>query len=260
MLQATTLRPGLLVSLKTALRGNLSYDRVDLTAYTDDAGAQHAKWETERTIQAPAEHDAAVATRGQCRRFVTAICSNSSFGLLCPEARIEELDAAIGEARELAAKFNSEATQSRIGIYVIVGRVAADDVEAVRAINSEIRDLLSAMENGLRNLDVEGVRKAAGKARALGQMLTPEADQRMKKAIDVARRAAREIVKAGEQGAVEIDQAAIRAMVSARTAFLDVPAEDVVVAEPDIVGRAIDLDPTEPEPIPAFEMEDTNAL
>jgi hypothetical protein len=148
---------------------------------------------------------------------------------------------------------------------VIVGRVAADDVEAVRAINSEIRDLLSTMEDGLRNLDVETVRKAASKARSLGQMLTPGAEQRVQQAVDTARRTARQIVKAGEQGAAEIDQQVIREMISARTAFLDIPIEDIAVAEPETVGRADDLAPVtptrDPAPpaaaIPAFAMEDT---
>jgi hypothetical protein len=80
-------------------------------------------------------------------------------------------------------------------------------------------------------------------------MLTPEADQRMAKAIDVARRAAREIVKTGEQGAAEIDQVAIRAIVSARTAFIDIPkeAEMTKVTEPVIVGRAVDCEPVTPK-------------
>jgi hypothetical protein len=237
----TTLRPGLLISLKSTVRGNLSYARRDIEAHTDEDGSQHARWETERVILDPVEHEEAIKVRGQCRRLVTSVCSESSFGLLCPQSRFGELEQKIGEARTLADEFNAKAALSRIGVYVICGRVASDDVEAIRAINSELRSLLSEMETGLRELDVAVVRNAANKARGLGQMLTPAANQRMQEAIAIARRAARQIVKAGEQGAAEIDRQAILAMRSTRTAFLDLSTEAAEVITPEITGRALDL-------------------
>jgi hypothetical protein len=120
-------------------------------------------------------------------------------------------------------------------------------VEAVRAINSEVRDLLEAMKEGVETLNVEAVRQAANKARSLGNMLTPDAADRIQGAIDAARSAARKIVAAGEQVACEIDLRAVRAITEARTAFLDLD-DAREVAAPTEQARAVDF---EPDPVAA---------
>ena len=219
----STIRPGLLVSLSTSVAGpNVAYSRRDVEPdHLTEEGARRARWETERVIEDPREHEAAIKVRSRCRTLITRQCSPSSFGLLCPETNERALAEAITEARELAASFNEGAALTRVGVYVIAGRVSQDDVEAVRAINSEIRGLMSAMENGLQNLDVKGVREAADRARSMAAMLSPEAAERAQKAIDVARKAAREITKAGETVAMEIDEATLAVIRSARGAFLD---------------------------------------
>lgn len=247
-MQTSTIRPGLLVSLKTTLTGNVQYQRADIEPdHIIESGERRARWETERVIEDPAEHEAAVTMRGKCRNLIRSLCSVSSFGLLCPESRAEELGKAVEEAQRFAAEFNRAAKLTRISVYVIAGRIAPDDVEAVRAINSEIRDLMTDMETGLRNLDVKTVREAAAKARGIGQMLSSDARARVQTAIDAARSAARKIVKAGEAAAAEIDHQAIRSLAEARTAFLDLDEADNIVA-PTATGRAIDLSPTSSEP------------
>ena len=239
----TTLRPGLLVSLNTSIRGNVNYDKRDIEAeHLTGDGEKRAVWETTRVVQDPAEHDEAVKVRSKCRSLITGVCSSSSFGLLCPEALSGKLDDAIAEARDLADQFNARAKLSHIGVYVIAGRIARDDVEAVRAINSEIRDLMDSMERGLKNLDVKVVREAADKARSLGQMLSTEASAQVQNAIDAARSAARRIVKAGEAGAIEIDSRAIRAITTARTQFLDLDDDGREIGAPVAAGRAVDFE------------------
>jgi hypothetical protein len=148
---------------------------------------------------------------------------------------------------------------TRVDIFILAGRVSQDDVEAVRAINSEVRDLLADMADGVRNLDVKVVRDAADQARSVGQMLTPDARARIQVAIETARSLARKIVKAGEQAAQEIDQQSIRRITEARTAFLDLDAADDI-ATPTAESRAIDFEPTSetklvPEPQAASEVE-----
>ena len=256
-MRTTTLKPGLLVSLKTTIAGNRSSHKSVLNPKIIGAdGAERESIKTDTTTLDPAEQETAEQTRRRCRSLIEAVCSSSSFGLLCPENRIPALEQAITNAQILANEFNAEAALTRISIYNVCGRVAADDVEAIRAINSELRDLLTEMETGLRELDVDVVRKAASKARALGQMLAPDAEQRMKEAIAIARRAARQIVKAGDQAATVLGQQAIRAMQSARTAFLDFPTKDTTIVEPTVPGRALDLVPDEAaDIIPAPEPE-----
>lgn len=250
MMNISTLRPGLLVSLHTGLRGNVSYRSREIEAdHIDLDGARKAAWETHRTIEHPREHEEAVKIRGKARSLISGVCSPSSFGLLCPESSRELLTEAIADARALIDEFNANASVTRVSFSILIGRVAADDVEAIRAINGEVRDLLTAMERGLKNLDVEAVRDAANKAKALSSMLSPEAATRAQKAIDVARNAARRIVKAGEAAAVEIDEATMRTIQQSRAAFIDL--EDTSeVQEPIVTGRAIDLDVQEmPDPV-----------
>lgn len=243
-MQASTIRPGFMVALSTSITGNVSYRKETIDAdHTTADGERKARWETERTIADPAEFEAATKIRGKVRTIIGSVCVNSAFCLLCPLTKEAELDAAMAEARRLADDFNATATTTRVRVYVMTGRIAADDVEATKAINSEIRDLLDRMERGARNLDVKMIRDAANQARAVGTMVSPEASERLQKAIDVARSAARRMVKAGEQAAVEIDAATLRNITEARTAFLDLD-DAKETAAPTVTGRALDLDTT----------------
>lgn len=242
-LQVSTLRPGLIVSLKTNLTGNVIYRRLDIEPeHLTDEGSKRAAWETTRVIEEPEEHDRAIKVRSRCRSLITGVCAASSFGLLCPERDADKLEEAIRQARELAEEFNAGAKLTRIGVYIIVGKVNPDDVEAIRAINSEVRDLLDAMKQGVQALDVKVVRESANKAREMSEMLSPAASERLQDAIRVARSAARRIVKAGTDAAVEIDEATLRNLTETRLQFLDLSEDaalDYEAAEVD--GRAIDL-------------------
>jgi len=262
-MQSSTLRPGLLVSLATRINGGVSYSKRTIeSAHLTSEGAERARWETERTIADAEEFDRAKVARSKARNMVTGVCAASAFGLLCPESRVSDLEEAVSAARRIADEFNAGARLSRVSVYVITGRIAPDDVEAVRAINSEVRELLAAMADGVRSLDPKAIRDAADRARNLGAMLSPEAAARVSRAIEVARSAARKIVKAGEQAAGVIDAAVVRAITDQRVAFLDFDdAEEVAPAEPAVDGRALDLAPVAEMmaapavPQFAFEME-----
>jgi hypothetical protein len=237
-----TLRPGFLISLKTSVRGNVQYAKRDLAQETIVDGKAIAEWETKRTIADPVEFKAAGEARSKARSIINGVCVNSAFGLLCPEKAQEELDAAVKAAHKVVDDFNRTATLTRVSVYVMVGKIASDDVEAVKAINSEVSDLMNQMESGLRNLDVKSIREAAAKARGIGQMLSPEAAARITLAVEAAREAAKKMVKAGEQAAVEIDMRAIRSVTEARTAFLDLDEANEIAA-PKQDARALDLTP-----------------
>jgi hypothetical protein len=237
-----TLRPGFLISLKTSVKGNVKYNKRDLASELTDDGAAITEWETTRVIADPDEFKKATETRSKARSLISAVCVNSAFGLLCPEAAQEELDNAMKSAHACVDAFNSTAALTRVSVYIMVGKIAADDVEAVRAINSEVSDLLAQMESGLRNLDPKSIRDAAAKAKNIGQMLSPDAAVRIQMAVDAARTSARKIVKAGETAAAEVDLRAIRAVTEARTAFLDLD-EALEIAAPQHRAPALDLDP-----------------
>lgn len=242
-MQTTTIRPGLLVSLHTSITGNVSYRALTIEGeHVNDQGELKATWQTEKTVANPDEHKRATEVRSKARALIAGVCAHSAFGLLCPEVDANVLGDKIKEAQKLAADFNATAELTRVRVSVLAGKIAADDVQAAQAISGEIRDLLDNMAEGVRKLDVEAIRDAANRAKKLDAMVSPDASVRLQQAIDAARSAARQIVKAGETAGAEIDQRAIRKIMEGRTAFLDLTeAQDV--AQPVTTGRALDMEP-----------------
>jgi hypothetical protein len=240
-MQTSTLRPGLLVSLKTSMRGNVNYIRRDLDiGKKQKDGSLQTRWETERTIADPKEHKRASEARSKATWPIRKVCTASAFGLLCPEKNATLLAEAIEEARQICKDFNDSAKLSRVSVYVLTARVAENDREAIRGINSEIRDLMRDMTEGLKNLDATAVRAAASKAKNMGQMLSDDASKRVQLAVDAARSAAKQIVKAGEQVSMEIDQAAIRTIKRQASAFLDLD-DAKEIGKPVRNAEAVDL-------------------
>lgn len=247
-MKTTVLKPGFLVSLKTGLRGGVTYARVDLEPdHLTDDGARVARWETTRDIPDPDEFERATAARSKARARVAGVCCLSSFGLLCPSAQEAELQEAIAAARGIAAAHNATAAQTQVEVYVLVGRIAQDDAEAARAIGAELRGLLDSMQAGIKAADPTAIREAATQAKNLGAMLSADIAGSISGAILEARTAARLIArrvqKAGESAAQVVAECSTQRIESARFAFLDLdePRSDV---QPEAPGaRGVDLDP-----------------
>jgi hypothetical protein len=250
----TTLRPGLLVSCKTSVTGNVDYRKEEIEAehVLDNGQTTQARWETTRTIEDKEEHEAAIKVRGKALAMIRGVCARSAFGLLCPNNKESDLVAAIRDARALTDEFNKTSKLTRIGVFVIAGRVAQDDVEAARAIRSEVAELVALMSEGIKALDADSVRDACNRAKNVSQMLAPEGQERVQEAILLARSAARTIVKAGESAATEIDAATIRKLEGARLGFLDMDETETehTIAEVSSASRALDF-----EPIPEAEIQ-----
>lgn len=254
-MKSSILKPGYLVSLKTSIRGGISYARVTLEGdhINQSTGAREARWETQRSIQNPDEHEAAGVARSAARSLIASACCNSAFGLLCPMVNEGELTDKIQEARAIAERHNEGASCARVDVYVLVGRIAQDDVEAAKAIGAEVRDLLDDMRSGIAAADPERIREAANAARSLGGMLSGEASFAVSEAIKQARSAAREIVKrvekAGELAADVVSDCGVSKIVAARFAFLDIDEAGEVSSEVPAT-RGLDLD-APPAPVVA---------
>jgi len=244
-LSTSTLRPGLLVAVTTSTGGNVQWFKqvIESDHTEEETGARRAKWETTRTITDPEEFEAATKVRSKARSLISSVCARSAFGYLCPEDKKDKLDAVVREAQALVKAFNDSSKLTRVRFSVIAGRIAPDDVEAVKAINGEVRDLIEAMSKGIRNLDVKVIRDSATRAKQIGQMLSPDAQARITIAIDTARAVAKDIVKAGETAAVAVDEAAIRKVLESRTAFLDLD-EQAEIGAPVVESRGLDLEPS----------------
>lgn len=243
MTEIRTLRPGILVSLKTRVNGGVTYFKRDIEyAHTEADGTQVSRWDTTKVVIDPEEQRTATETANRARYLVARLCAKSDHGLLCLDSKLDELNAAIAEARQLCDDFNATAVNTRVEVNVICGRVVADDVEATRAIFSETERFLAEMQEGLKELDVKKVRAACAKALDVGQMLAPDASETIAAAVNTARAAAKKIVKAGEQVAFKIDESTLETIGSARNSFLDFDTADVDIEAAAPQGRALDFE------------------
>lgn len=247
-MQTNTLRPGILVALKTSLRGAVSYRREEIEVRAEGA-AVITRAEVTRTVHDAEEHSRAIKVRSDATYTLQKVCARTDFGLLCPNEREGELIKAIDAALAMVATFNAEARTVRLGFYVIPARVAADDVQAIRSIRAEVVSLVDAMQAGVSALDAEAIRAAAKKAKEVGEMLSDGAQSRVNSAIEEARKAASAIAKAaraGEVAAAEIDAKTLsESFALTRLAFLDADGEGgaAVFGALEVSGRAVDLEP-----------------
>ena len=243
-MRADILKPGLLISLGSSIDGGVSYDRSNRETLPSENGEERVKWDTERLTRDPQEHAKAVSVRSLVCNTIERLCVKTRHGvLLCPEEKESDLDDAIEEAQGIASEFNSGATYTSVSLTVYKGRIEETDEANTRQIVREIQGLLSQMERGVIKLDAAGIRRAANRARELGQILSDEDQERVGAAITSARKAARTISKrlekGGEEAAAVADaikrMRAVAPIETARFAFLD-------EADPRFAG----LDDTEP--------------
>lgn len=252
MANASVIRPGLLVSLKSTVKGGVTYQRTELEAKKAADGQDVARWETERVIEDKDEHEAATKCRSQALSLIRKVCSTTTFGLLCPNDQEPALDAAVKAARQLVDNHNEQATHTQVAIFVLKGRVASDDAEAARAITSEIATLVQKMDAGIEKFDPKAIREAADRARELSNMLDDSKKTKIDAAIAQARKAARDIVKRveknGEATNIVIKDIQRGQIEQARIAFLDMSGESAPLADATPVvekQRFADLDVTE---------------
>ncbi len=258
-MNASVIRPGLLVAMKSTLTGGVEYERRDLpaeeSASADGAAAAAvARWETTRVIRDVEEHNAATKARSKAVKEIRSLCAVTSFGLLCPEAREADLDAAVLRARAIVDAHNGAARHTKINVFVLKGRIASSDTEAARAIGQEVAGLIEGMDAAINNLDPEAIREIATKAREMSAMLSPEMAATVGEAVEAARKAARQIAKRiekkSEDAAVVLADIQRGGIQKARIAFLDFNAAPPPPAGPALpafaVGRFASLMTDEP--------------
>lgn len=249
-MSTTTIRPGILVALKSSVEGGVSYERRDLNADgTAPDGSAVEKWETTKVIIDPAEHERASKARSAALTAIRRCCAITTFGLLCPTDNEGALDAAIREARAIVEAHNATATHTHVRVYALKGRIADNDAEAAKAIGAEVAGLIGEMNSAIDKLDPKAIRKAADAAREMAAMLGDAQRARVDSAIEQARKAARTIVKRiekeGESAATVMLDIQRGAIERARIAFLDLDAPAAVEAAPAVElnrGAALDLD------------------
>lgn len=250
-----TLKPGLLVNLKTSLLGGVEYTRETVeAAHTDELGTQVESWKTVKKIDDAAEHEEATKVRNAASALIRACCYYTVFGLFCLEENAEALSAAEDKAMSLVRDFNNSAKNCRVGVYVFKGRIAANEEEAAKKISAEMGLILQDMERGVKAMNVEVIRDAADRAKEMGAMLDEDTSAKIQVAIDAGRKAARVIKRLAEKGEeaagelAELTRVSSVAISMARFSFLDSgPAEAVEVLPSVNVQRFAELDEPEAE-------------
>lgn len=259
------LKPGFMVSLHTRLTGGVNYKRVDkdvkkgakfspeegteiAAAVADADKADVTRWETTRVIEDKEEYDLAVKERAKCGSLVRAVCAQTAFGLLCDKDKEADLNKAIVEARKRATEFNGGSRISKISVFVLKAVIAQSDVEAARAISSEMSDLVTRMQAAIVACDVDELRAAANKARAVAKMLDGDAAQKASAAIEAARAIAKDfskkLVAKAESAAFVVDKISMEAILDAQCVFVDMddaPALEGEALAP-VSSRAVDLE------------------
>lgn len=264
MTKTTTIKPGILIALRSNVVGGVSYKRDDIASDepTEAENGESAKtsvevWKTIKVTTDPEEHARAGNIRGLALYEVTKNCMRTSFGMIASQALETELDAGYARATKMVAEFNATAKYTKIRFGMLKGRIAANDEEAVKAITSEIGALVANMNESIDKLDVKGIREAASKAASIAAILGDEEQRTVTAAVEAARMAARMIVKRiatqGEPAAKVLADMQRGALERARIAFLDLdertdaPAGEELPAADLARVAGLDLEVTMPD-------------
>lgn len=252
-----TIKPGWLVSLKTRLVGGVRYQTTDLGTERDGERVDE-KWETVKHIDDASELKRASETRSKARGFVAGVCVHTPFGLLCPESDGELLEARLSEALDLCSLHNAGARFTRVDLFVLRGLIARDDKQAVRAIFSDLRDLVTDLKAGIKACNVEDIRAAASRAKQLGRMLDSQQADKVNRAVHAARQVARAMVRQiDERGQAVLDtvltEISTKPIDDLRFAFLDLdgdtdggPTDGLPAGGVPVAARGVDLSESEP--------------
>lgn len=240
------IKPGIMVACSTRLRGGVEYRRRDLDRAQLGA-TEKIRWETERTIVDAEEYERATRVRALARNRIAGACWQTAFGLICPQDREGDLDAAVSEARSAAQAFNGTAQHSEISVYVLKGRIAQTDEEATTAIQAESADLLDQLERAIKAADPAAIRDVCTRSRQINELAEGEAAEAVAAAIKEARAVARAIVKrvekAGEEASTvlaEVGADGLAAINTARFAMLLPDAPPTAEAAPEEQLTAVD--------------------
>lgn len=246
-MKARLLKPSFIVGLSSSVRGGIAYNREELENKTE-GGTEISKWNTTRTIDDKEEYEKAIKIRGKACSLIRSLCHHTGHYLFCPLEKEAELDVAIEEAKALVEKTNADLVYSRIDIFPIKLEFVNDEKEVARMMRAEVTELIEEMQKGINSLNATDIRAAANKARELSGALDENQSKVLGEAIAQARTAARAIVKRiekqGEKAEVVLAEIKQNELVKARTAFLDLSAEEEETEALPIVdaGRVAGLD------------------
>jgi hypothetical protein len=231
-----------MVRLTSKVKGNrrLRKETFEPLQENEDGSAAEAELQRRNWINR-AEHQEAEKVRGRCRRIIEAVCIPTDFGLLCPEDRKEELEAAEARAQAVAAEFNATSTVTQVIIKCRPGQIAVSNQKAARVLNAEMAGYMAEMQEGIRSRDAAKTREAANKAKKVARMFEAPKQEQVDSAAAKARAEANKIAKDGTKAAEAIDEQVLEELERQKVAFLDLSAAAGDIETPAPQASALDI-------------------
>ena len=187
-MKTVLIKPGLLVGLTSEVSGGVRYQKKYLG--TDRPDPRISRWETTKTTDDPEELQRASAARSAARSAITSVCIETPVGLLCPQDRVAELDAAVTEAERIVAQHNASALHTWVSVNVLPAEIVASSERSNRAIAAQMAGLVDQMRMALETANPKAMREVATKAKSLSAMLAPAQEEAALAAVESVRRAA----------------------------------------------------------------------
>lgn len=255
-------RPGLLVSMRTSIKGGVSYRREDLVDEIEGEGTR-TEWKTEKKVENADEYTRARRLRARVVTLIGGACVKTAFTYICPLENEALLDERIAEAQAACDAFNEEAVHSQVTFDLMRGRYMEDTKETVQAVRREIHELLEELNSALKAGEVQSIRDVAARATQMGRLLEEgtEARSALERAVKESRRVAGQLVKRIKEGADAVAEVLAGANVSliatARHTFDEDETGEIVDDAPGMPAVALEqfedlgqdyVEPPAPEP------------
>jgi hypothetical protein len=235
----------------------VTYERVDVS--TTNTGIEGTNDHTEvvvrtvkRTIEAVDEHNAMDALRSRTRARVKAMCADTIIGWLSPSDRRDALRAAIKTVKAEITQANAGSMFYRVSPGVVVASIETDADVAAATVTEALRDAMDGLKDAINNGDVEQMRAIAMGLKGFDALVSDEAADKVRDAIDEARRIAKFVVKETGKKGRQMEQVLMEINTEAIDAarFMLIQQESavgVVEAMPEVDGRVVDVAVDAPE-------------
>lgn len=224
------LRPGFLVCFSTRVENGVEHLKSQVREEVLPDGAVRKEWQAATIIHDPEEFKAVSVLRSRVRNIMKGVTTNTGFALMCPREDEQRLSAAITEMDALALGWNETSKVYKLRVSTVLAEIAENKADAIKAIKSEVVDLLARMEAATRAGSVRDIRAAANEAAqkvALLDLESEDGDDEIAQALAVARGVARKIVKRVEKGgedlAAVLEQQNLEPIAAARLRFIARP-------------------------------------
>jgi len=205
---------------------------------------------TTRTITAVDEYKAMDALRARMRNRVKANCVDTIIGWLSPRENRADLRKTIVQVEAEIIEVNAGATFYKVSPGVVVASIETDADVAAATVTETLRDAMDGLREAFARGDIEGMRAIAAGLKGFDALVNDEAADKVREAIDEARKIARTVVRETEKKGRALEEVLAELSTDAIDAarFMLIAREGAVKADdgealPEVDGRTLELAP-----------------